>query len=251
MSAILKVEITPPPANLSTLGPVSAQKRILLIGDSGTGKTRFIGTMPKPAVALFDPGGAETLLGKDVIPLYYEGENGWRDFKTELQEWRKGYKWDRETFALDSLTMAADAAMAFVLKKNGRTTSQPTIADWGEAIREVKDVLGIVTTLPGHVVVTAHAQLVKDELLGDLQWLPLIFGKDLPYRLGIWFGDVWHTTVKTEFKGGVQVSEYRLQMKPDQRMRIIKSRMDPDGKIFNFYETPDYPTLVAKAKGAK
>ena len=220
--------------------------RVLLMGDSGTGKTHFIGTMPKPFVADFDRG-LSTLLGKDVKAVAYTKE-GWQEFKNEVTRWRKeGPQYDCETFVLDSLTMASEAAMTYVLKKNGRVSGQPTIADWGEAIREVKDVLDWITTLQCNVAVTAHIQLEKDEMLGDIQYRPLIFGKDLPNRLGIWFDEVYATTVTTTLKDGQTVTKYRLQVRPDARNKMIKSRMNRDGKLFEQYEEPDFALIKTKA----
>lgn len=217
--------------------------RILLMGDSGTGKTHFIGTMPKPVVLDFDRGLA-TLAGKDVQAMQM---GGWAELKTEIEKWRTaGAQYGAETLAIDSLTMAADAAMTHVLQKNGRGAGQPTIADWGEAIREVKDLLNVVTTLKCNVVVTAHTQLVKDELLGDVQWVPLIFGKDLPNRLGIWFDEVYLTTVLSTIEGGKKQNSYKLQVKPDSRMKMLKSRMNTDGKLFDMFEEPDFKKLRAK-----
>jgi hypothetical protein len=232
--------------NLSAEKGQTGPSRILIMGDSGTGKTHFIGTMPKPFVADFDRGLA-TLYGKDVKAVAYSKED-WQEFKNEVQRWRKGAQYDCETFALDSLTMAAEAAMFHVLKKNGRAQGQPTIADWGEAIREVKDLLDWVSTLPCNVIVSAHNQLEKDEMLGDIQYRPLIFGKDLPARLGIWFDEVYSTTVTTSLEQGKSVTKYRLMVKPDARNKMIKSRMNKDGKLFEQYEEPDFSTLKAKTQ---
>lgn len=231
--------------NLKTTPVAALHSRILIMGDSGTGKTHFIGTMPKPFVADFDRGVA-TLSGKDVKAVMYSKED-WQTFKDEVQRWRKdGPKYGCETFCLDSLTMASEAAMFHVLKKNGRAAGQPTIADWGEAIREVKDALDWITTLNCHVLVSAHNQLEKDEMLGDIQYRPLIFGKDLPARLGIWFDEVYSTTVTTTLKEGQAVTNYRLQVKPDARNKMIKSRMNVEGKLFTQYEEPDYAVLKTK-----
>lgn len=245
----MKVNVGPTPINLSAFQS-SPYHRILLIGDSGTGKTHFLGTMPKPFIADFDRG-LSTLSGKDVQALMYSPTNGWPEFRKEVQEWRQGAKYGCETFCLDSMTTAADAALTWVLVKNGRSGQQPTVQDWGEAIREVKALMGYLTTLPCHVAVTAHAQVVKDELLGDVQYLPLLYGKDLPHRLGIWFDEVYMTTVTSEVKNGAKANRYRLQVKPDTRMKILKSRMNTDGALLDTYEEPDFGSLVAKIEKAK
>lgn len=239
------VTVSPQPIDLSAPAPQGQFHRILIIGDSGTGKTHFLGTMPKPFVADFDRG-LSTLRGQPVKALAFSPDAGWPDFKAEVLKWRQGAQYGCETFCLDSLTMAADAALTAVMKKNNRANGNPTVQDWGEAIREVKDVMGYLTTLPCHVVVTAHAQIVKDETLGDIQFLPLIYGKDLPHRLGIWFDEVYMTTVASELQGGTKVNKYKLQVKPDTRMKILKSRMNTHGELFSMHEDPNFATLVVK-----
>lgn len=246
-SPFISVTVAQPSLSMKSWANESQFSRILLMGDSGTGKTHFIGTMPKPFVMDFDRGLA-TLRGKDVGYKMLSIDD-WLVLKNTVQEWRKGAPEGFQTFALDSITMASEAAMAYVLKKNGHTGQQPNIGEWGDAIREVKDLLGYITTLPCNVVVTAHMQIVKDELLGDIQYQPLIFGKDLPSRMPIYFDEVYLTTISNTITGGQKTNEYQLQVKPDSRVKMLKSRMNTDGKLFNLYEQPDFAVLRSKTEG--
>lgn len=230
--------------DLSSASLLEQHHRILIMGDSGSGKTHFIGTMPKPFVCDFDRG-LNTLQGKPVKAMAF-GPEDWNAFAAEVKAWKGGPMYGCETFCVDSLSMASEAAMNAVLTKSGRRGGQPTVQDWGEAIRRVKDMLGYITTLPCNVVVTAHWQLVRDEILGDVQYLPLIFGKDLPHRLGIWFDEVYSTLVRTKIEGTSSVTSYDLQVKPDARSRIIKSRMNSTGMLFNQFEAPDFNHLQKK-----
>src|SRR4051812_29082645 len=132
----MKVTVPQEPVDLSAPQGGNPYHRILLIGDSGTGKTHFLGTMPKPFVADFDRG-LSTLRGQAVKAMAFSPDTGWEPFKAEVNAWRQGAKYDCETFCLDSLTMAADAALTGVMTKNGRKGGQPTVQDWGEAIRNV------------------------------------------------------------------------------------------------------------------
>jgi hypothetical protein len=143
--------------------------------------------------------------------------------------------------------MAADAALQYVLDKQGRDMSRIQIQDWGEAIREVKDVLGYITTLKCHACVIAHLQVEKDEARGEMRWGPLIYGKDLPGRTPIYFNSVFMTSISTVPAGGKMVTTYKLQVKPDARFTMLKSRMDRDSTKFDLFETPDFNHLVAKA----
>lgn len=242
-------KVLPAPKSLKDDDLRTTFKRILLVGESGTGKTNFLGTMPKPFVADFD-NGLETLVGKDVLYRTYAPDaDGWVAFAQELDTWRKqGPQYGCETFALDSLSFAADAAMLYVLRKNGRAGQQPQIADWGDAIRQIKDVLGYLTTLPCHVAVTAHLQVEKDELLGGIIYAPLIYGAELPRKIPAWFGEVYITTVQTKLEQGQPKSLYVIQTAPDQRFKLVKTRMGRGGK-FGLTEVPDFQSLVAKAAG--
>lgn len=230
--------------DLSSAPHAGQYKRILIMGDSGSGKTRFIGTMPKPFVCDFDRG-LNTLQGKPVKAMAF-GPDDWNAFAAEVKAWKEGALYGCETFCVDSLSMASEATMNAVMTKAGLYGGQPRVQDWGEAIRKMKDMLGHITTLPCHVVVTAHWQLVRDEMLGDIQYVPLIFGKNLPHLLGIWFDEVYSTIVRTKIEGTAYSTSYDLQVKPDARSRIIKSRMNSTGTLFDQYEVPDFNHLQKK-----
>lgn len=222
-------------------------KRILLLGFSGSGKTRFIGTMPSPYIADFDDN-LNSLIGHDVEfdPFHMnmdDSRKAYADFKKVLSEWRKEPK--RGTFCVDSLSRYADAILAWALKENGKNVGgQMTQADWGKAIAEVKLSLGQITTLPCHVVVTAHYQAEKDEMLGSLRYEPLIFGKSLPGLLPTYFDEVWRMAVIPP-KDGKGTAEHKVQVIPDQKYDIIKSGMNAR-KCFQQYEEPDFGKMLGK-----
>lgn len=222
------------------------RSRILLIGDSGSGKTQFAGTMPKPFFADFDRGLA-TLAGHETAVAKDFAKEGWGAFADEVQRWRKdGPQYGCETFVLDSLTTAADALMDSILARKGKLGAQPDIADWGEAIRGIKELMGYLTTLDCHVIVTAHLSVEKDELTGALVRLPLIYGKELPHKLPLYFDEVWCTNVQIKLSGGAPVPEYRLQVVPDNQVKIVKSRLNRQRKLAA-QEEPNFEKLVIKA----
>lgn len=233
--------------NLKTQKVSDGKERILLLGDSGTGKTRFVGTMPKPFIADFDSG-TSTLAGIDAQAKKFSPDGaGWLAFKRELDLWKAGPQYGAETFALDSITQASEAALKYVLQKNGRASAPAQIADWGDAIREIKDVLGILSTLPCHSVVVAHLMVEKDELRGEIKYLPMMYGKDLPGRLPVYFNSVFMTSIQSKVANGQMTTEYKLQVKPDAKYTNIKSRMDRDGTKFQKFEDPDFNHLIKKA----
>lgn len=228
-------------------------KAILLIGDSGTGKTTFLRTMPTPFVAMFDPNGREALVGANGVSIkqYPLAADGWSAFRADLESIRKDISVldGHQTFALDSLTFAADACLAFVLKKAGKPADgQLSMAEWGDAIRQIKDVMAVVTTLPIHTVVTAHIAIEKDELTGGIQRLPLIYGKELPGKLPAYFTEVWFTSIEHKQNGASHEAKYRVQLIPDQKYTLAKTQLNKTGKL-NRYEAPDFASVITKASG--
>lgn len=234
---------------LSNVNRRTEFKRILLIGESGTGKTQLIGTMPKPFIADFDRG-LTTIAGHpDALSKDFSGDGGWDDFMKEVHLWRtKGPQYGCETFALDSLTTAADANMNSILSKRGAAGAQPGIAEWGEAIRKIKDLMGYLTTMRCHVIVTAHLEITKDEVLGGMVYQPMIYGKELPGKLPIYFDEVWVSDVQVTMDKGEPKTNYRIQIMPDQRIKIVKSRLAKSG-TFTKYVAPDFNIIINTPKG--
>lgn len=190
-------------------------------------------------MADFDNKGRETLSGIDCEYEAFDGPGCWEAFSKEIMLWKKnGPQYGCQTFALDSLTFAADEVVEKVA--NGTAMSLPK---WGEAIGELKKQLGYLTTLQCHVVVTAHIQIEKDDLMGGLVYLPLIFGKALPGQLPGWFNDVWVTTIQTASNQGKVSSAYRVQTGPDLRIKFAKNT---SGGKLELYENPTFENLTRK-----
>src|SRR2546428_4741126 len=217
----------------------SDSKHALLIGDSGSGKTTFLGTVPGIRIADFDAG-LDVLATRDIEYIeYHDGEkpSAWKAFKGELSEWQKEPK--AAPLGVDSITTAAEAALRYILDKNGRLTSgRIQIGDWGQAINEVKDALARLSTLKCHVIVTAHYQMHKDEQLGGLYFVPLLYGRELPMMVPKFFNDTWRAFV--ELKAGANEPAYRLQVRPDSRYTTLKNSLG----MKELYVTPEFNKLV-------
>jgi len=227
-------------------------KKVMVVGKSGTGKTRFAGTFPKPFIASFDGlAGLETIVGHPYAKAEaYEGADGWKAFRKELENWcRNGPQYDCETFVIDSLSMMADCAMDGVRAKLGKLDGSLSQGEWGMLISEIRDVIAdAVVRLKCHVLVTAHLQLEKDDLLGSLIWQPLVYGAKLPGQLPAYFSEVYQSKAIVDLKTG-NVS-YVVQVIPDNKLDFLKSRMNKT-QCFAQFEEPDFAKLVAKAQNAK
>lgn len=120
----------------------------------------------------------------------------------------------KRVLVLDSLTACGDSAMRMVLSNSGKlvnTTSktlpQPTQQDWGLAIGEVENLLTILCSIPVAVVVVAHE--LRDEVNGQLQYVPWALGNKLPTKLPRFFSEVWYS--KLVKQAGSQGDKYVIQ----------------------------------------
>lgn len=246
-------------------------KSILLVGDSGTHKTWFIGTCPTPYIFDFDKGlailrGRELGYGtfkdapynspKSVINKdrgIYEWGTAWPAFLTKLNELggmiEKGncpYK----TLGLDSITTLGMITMNYVLKANSRTpTEGPRIQDWGAQIGLLETVIDQLTSWTAFIkVVTAHIQRDTNMLTQTVEKLPLVTGK-LAGKLSIYFDEVWFADVKAAAAGKPESERaFFLKTVSDGTFRQAKSRFGvPNGTATNWSAVAPYiqPPVVS------
>lgn len=215
-------------------------KKVLLIGDSGSGKTSFLGTVPGKLHIIDFDNGLDVLAGKDIeYGEYYDDKekpSAWKRFREQMASWRKTPPTD--SIALDSITTAAECALRYVLDKNGRGAGLIQQGDWGQAISEVKDALAFLTTLPVHVIITSHYQMFRDETLGQLHFVPLIYGKELPMVMPKYFNDCWRTYV--DLPAGSTEPKYMLQVRPTGRYSTLKNTLG----VKELYVEPNFGKLL-------
>lgn len=228
--------------DLNTSRPTDATKKILLLGESGSGKTSMLRTFPTPIFVMdFDRKGLEILAGLDGSLEVYDK---WDDVQTDLKKLKEGTI-QCETLAIDSMSFAADIVLSWAKAKNGNMGSRLNQEDWGRAIKEIKDTMAALRALPMHVVVTMHTQVDKDELLGGIVYQPSIYGRDLPGRIPSFVNDVWLAKNVTEVKGGNPETKYVVQVRPDTRWKQLKNTSK--GK-WQFDEVPNFKLMMEKLK---
>lgn len=198
-------------AQLSDLNP-SANIKLLLFGDSGTGKTCFAMTFPGPIwVADFDgkiSSAAAFYSNMPDVLAQVEYENyvalGKEDMPAErfnkklgeLKQLAREGKFPYRTIVIDSLTTYADETMKYLMKENPgvkrmitRLAQAPSQQDYGIANIFHKQLIGELVAFPCNIVVTAHIATEKDELTGEILRTPLIAGQ-LKQKLPIYFSEV-------------------------------------------------------------
>lgn len=233
----------------------SGDANILIIGDSGTKKTRFLGTIPGIYVFDFDKGMAsnrdrsvEYDTFRDapkespiILPPLTKFAEGWPKFIAKLNalgaliEKGQGPK----VIGLDSLTFMSELAMNHVVaqQKEGAGIHQ---GSYGAQQQYIKTVLGQLTAWPIRLVATAHIQRNDNDITGVTEKLPLLTGK-LAGLISAYFDEVYFTDAGI---GG----EPKFLTKATPSMRQAKSRWNVPDKSEMTWEaiSKSLPAVASK-----
>lgn len=212
-------------ANLTDLKP-DANIKLLLYGDSGTGKTVFACGWPGPVHVLdFDTkisSAASYYAGQPQLEqITYENYGPVDDKGTaamkcnaDLLALKKSGKLPR-TIVLDSMTTFSDEIMRYLMRINPgikrmdtKGAATPAMQDYQVARLFFKQFLTELINWPCNLVVTAHVQVDKDELTGEILRTPMLAGK-LSRELPIYFSEVHRSFVRE--------GKYWAQTKSDAR----------------------------------
>ena len=170
--------------------PRQSTFNLLLLGESGTGKTYLVRTARRPVhIDSFDPGGTKCLRdliksGDIIADTRWEDEDfsdpkvfqKWEDtFKHRL---RNGYFEAFGTYAIDSATSWAGAILGKYLKKEGSDPSAvPTYQKHYHYQKfDLKKYIRNMLTLPCDVVMTGHLKILEDPINGKHRYRFLTTG---------------------------------------------------------------------------
>jgi hypothetical protein len=197
---------------------------ILLVGDGGTRKTRFLAGCPKPFIFDFDAGMASTR-GMDVeYETFKDAPWGSKATNHEAGIYAWGESWPRfvdflnknvwpgledgsrivkttdkrevkiETLGADSLTTLATQCMNYVLKASGKAgNTNPEIQHWGSQLRLLETIMEQLAAWPSRLVVTAHIKRDDNLVMGTKEFLPLVAGQ-LSGKIGVYFDECYYTS---------------------------------------------------------
>ncbi len=224
-------------------GSTNATHKILLLGDTGSGKTTQLLTLPTPRFAyLFDPNAILSLKGFDVeyeefLPdrlnlsvrslkkdvgdrttshkndLYVEWE---RDFNQKLDS---GFFDSFSTIALDSATTLLDLIMDRVLTVNGRAGQWPQQDDYGPQMLAFTSIIRTLTSLNKTVLVTGHIEVKQDNLTQRIFRSPMMTGR-LKTKIPLLFSDIFGCETEVDSKGN---KRHRIQTTPDRLTATIRT----------------------------
>lgn len=222
----------------------TAKHRILVLGDTGSGKTTQFLTLPgKKFAYLFDSNAVLSLRGYDVeyeefLPdrlnlaasslskskpsdrasvkgsdLYQLWE---QDFNKRLNE---GFFDEFDWIAMDSCTTFLDLVMDRILTINGRFGEWPQQDDYGPQMIAFTNVCRSLTGMGKGIYMTGHLDMKQDELTKRIFRKPMMTGR-LTTKIPLLFSDVFISEAEPDTKGGVI---YKLQTVPDRMTTCVRT----------------------------
>lgn len=217
----LKVQTTEP-------GP---PKRITVLayGASGSGKTHFAGTFPKP-LFLDMRGGLMTIRAKKV--KFIRPKSYADMLLPSIAENVEPY----ETIVFDHMTEAARLLMVQALMMSGR--ERPQLQDWQLVIERMRRLVVAYTsddTLPDkHILFVCEDQIDKNDETGEVLVTPDVPGK-FARQIGSWFDCIFHLrncyNSETKTKGRWMLTEPEGMYPAKDRTGCLSKLEVPDFEI--------------------
>lgn len=223
----------------------TSTRKFLLLGDTGSGKTTQLLTLPGRKFAyLFDPNAILSLQGHDVeyeefLPdrlnlsvksLKKDVGDKTTNFKNDLYvNWEKDFN-DRvekgffnnfDVIAFDSCTTFLDLVMDRVLTINGRAGQWPQQDDYGPQMLAFTNVCRTLMSLNKVIFMTGHLEVKKDELVQRIFRQPMLTGR-LKTKIPLLFSDILITEVENDGRGNIK---HRLQTAPDRMTTSVRCTM--------------------------
>jgi len=162
--------------------------KILVFGESGTGKTYFAGTYDNKKTLLINvkaESGTMTLRAKGVN-LKTITINNYGDMKDAIN-WLKENGGEFELIFIDSLSQWQKNLEKEIPETGNKFTK------WNAIKEYTKEIVDAFKALPFHVVFTCEIKKDKDESTGEVFFNPSLLGSskdDIPY----WFDEVYYFT---------------------------------------------------------
>lgn len=245
--------------------------KVLIYGESGSGKTYTLSTAPKPLYILDLDNGVETLAGVpgitydifDHTSLGLPANAAWKrhatklinNVKAKIRELIKHCEY--ASVALDSSTQFGDWLGYHLIGLNNRWNQDPMlrIQDYGTIAEEMADLFMMMLQIDANIFITGHGRVVMDEEKGNILHLPLMTGQKFPQKVPMYFDEMYRTVVKV--KPGTNRNEYLLQTQNDSKWSA-KTRLnrynEDTGKlepILDKYEPSDLGAMIEKVKKAR
>lgn len=223
----------------------------LLLGESGTGKTQMLETLPGTTlIHSFDPGGLDTLekcintTDKIMPDVRWESSNGDKPLATEWEREFARLLRDKvfnevDNYVIDSYTFFSQMYIDYISKKYNRETMQ--IQDWGKLGGIIKDKLKECCSLPCRFILTGHIVPLKETVADQERTVgySILANPKLQLHIPSLFSEIYCLTTKTQGQAVV-----RELLTDRYRNYVAKTRVGRG--VFKMFETPDFTYLLNK-----
>lgn len=236
-------------------------KKILLIGPEGSGKTNFIGTMPKPVYIFSFDKGYQTLAQMDgiTVGLCMDEDrlrpHAFADFKQKFDAlkrgaeftWKDGRKEKYKTIAIDSLSFLSTFIFDHEQKINNTIDKPAGFGVYGNVRSRMQDIVNQSVMLAEYVVCTALVETSKDDTTGEIFYVPSMVGS-IKNEIGAWFDAVFYMQVDKDSNGN---KKYKMLTVGDRRQKAkLRVPSSLSGAI-SPVEEPNFELLLKKLKQTK
>lgn len=237
-------------------------RKILLIGPEGSGKTHFLGTMPRPIYIFSTDKGYLTLAGEPGVSvgLCMDEDRlrpkAYPEFKLKFEALKKGlsYKWPdgREepykTIAIDSISFLSTFLFDHEQKINNNIDKPGGYTVYGNVKSKLQDVVNQAVLLAEYFVCTALVESTKDDITGEIFFVPSMVGS-MKNEIGAWFDAVFYMTVDKNPSGDSKI--YKMITVGDRRQKAKLRVPSAMGNLISAVEKPDFRDLIAKINSYK
>ena len=192
--------------------------KMLLIGDTGAGKTGALASLVKAGYKLhildFDNGvpviasfltpeetkSVEVEVLTDKMKVLPNGQvipdglpKAFSEGMKILTKWSEQYGSKQDIIVIDSFTMLSNAAMRYTLAMAGRPAGPAQIQDWGVAQNYLTQVLALLysTDVKCNVIINAHIKYLEGENGGMKVAQVNTLGSALPPTVGRYFNNMF------------------------------------------------------------
>jgi hypothetical protein len=221
----------------------------LLIGEPGTGKTHFLGTLPKPLYVFDVDKGMRTLFGVEGItydtfrdapygmaaaPGLYKWGAGWSAMRKKAEELTRDCPY--AAVAIDTVSFAWELAKNYARAKNPAKQGPEAmeLPQWGDAAGQMKAFLDVFLAIPAIKVATCHVKRDINPVTETVEFLPLLEGQ-MQGKIGGFFDECYYTNIKKEGSGDKATYRYCVQTAQANLFKSARTRIGvPDGTNSNW-----------------
>lgn len=249
----------------SILSKPNEYVNFIIYGAFGTGKTSVLGTAPKPILIFsFDPGGCKTRYLQPmierrevIVDTTFENIDGddwrypkvWEAFEDRIEDMEnKGIFEHIGTFCVDPFTRASECLMHQIMHERRPKIKKrtPTLPDYMHQQFTAVQLVAKLSSLPCHVILTAHLQRLHNEKSGGFEQELLFYGK-LAQKLPPCLDEKYMCLVQDESRGQKYVFQTQNTDEYAASTRIGGCSDEDVKPVFKLFESQNIRRLLRKA----